>query len=296
MRRFVVVTWVIGFALGSHSTAAAQEGPRQPDATWVTSSGTSVALFPSGDIYSPYVADPHRPTNIIEESAILGGGITGMESPVTRLAAGGRFGVLRIGRSARGGRSWQVSLEAGLDALFDSQNRLDVVGWDGNYGLTVTTASSGPLALKIAVLHVSAHVGDEHFTRTGRTRINYTREEVSVGARWRWSPRWHMYGETGVAYRTGDPSLEPWRAQAGLEWDSGPGPCGKRIACYAAADVLAMQERDWRVDATINFGILTHGVGRTTRIFLEWHDGRPTVNEFFQDSVTSLSLGLKIDL
>jgi hypothetical protein len=50
------------------------------------------------------------------------------------------------------------------------------------------------------------------------------------------------------------------------------------------------------VDATINFGILTHGVGRTTRIFLEWHDGRPTVNAFFQDSVSSLSLGLKIDL
>jgi Protein of unknown function (DUF1207) len=93
-----------------------------------------------------------------------------------------------------------------------------------------------------------------------------------------------------------DPSLEPWRAQWGVEYESGPGACGRRFACYAAADFSAMQERDWRVDVTIDFGIVTRGVGRTSRIFLEWHDGRPTVNEFFGDSMSSLSLGLKIDL
>jgi hypothetical protein len=50
------------------------------------------------------------------------------------------------------------------------------------------------------------------------------------------------------------------------------------------------------VDVTIDFGIVMHGVGRSTRIFLEWHDGRPTVNEFFRDSLSTLGLGLKIDL
>ena len=168
---------------------------------------------------------------------VVGGGIPDTSSPLTRLAGGGRFGVFVLTPATPEGRSWQVSIEAGLDALFDSQHRLDVVGWDGNYGLTATTASGGPVSMKFALLHVSAHLGDEYQDRTGRERINYTREEVSFGAAWRWSPRWRAYGETGVAYRVGDPSLEPWRLQGGVEYDSGPGPCGRRFACYAAADL-----------------------------------------------------------
>jgi hypothetical protein len=293
-----VVAFAVMATLGSGSNALAQQHaePREHDLTWVSASGASVTLFPSGDVYAPYVADPHRPTNVVAESVILGGGIPATDSPLTRLGAGGRFGMLRIGPSTRDGRSWQVSIEAGFDAIFDSQNRLDVVGWDGNYGVTVTTASSRPLALKISLLHVSAHVGDEHQERTRRARINYTREELGVGVAWQWSPRWRTYGETGVGYRRGHPSLEPWRVQSGLEYDSGPGPCGRRFACYAAADFSAMQERDWRVDVNVELGILARGVGRTTRLFLEWHDGRPTANEFFGDSISTLSLGLKIDL
>jgi len=60
--------------------------------------------------------------------------------------------------------------------------------------------------------------------------------------------------------------------------------------------VSAMQERDWRVDLTTDFGIVIRGAGRASRIFVEWRQGRPTVNEFFVDSMSSLSLGLKIDL
>jgi len=95
---------------------------------------------------------------------------------------------MRIEPAKPDGRVWQVSIEAGFDAIFDSQNRLDVVGWDGNYGLMLTTASSSPIALKIAVPHISAHVGDEYQERIGHPRINYTRDELSVGATWRWFP------------------------------------------------------------------------------------------------------------
>jgi Protein of unknown function (DUF1207) len=274
--------------------AQQQDAPQGQDATWVLSSGRSLTLFPSGDIYPLYVADPHRATNLVAEDFTLGGSIPATLSPLTRLSAGGRFGVLRIEPARADGRSWQVSLEAGLDALFDSKNRLDVVGWDGNYGLTVTTASSSRVALKVAMQHVSAHVGDEYLDRTERVRINYTREELSVGAAFRLSSRWRAYGETGVAYRSGDPSLEPWRVQTGIQGETGR--CGEHLACYVAADFSSMQERDWRVDTTVDVGIAVRGVGRTARIFLEWHDGRPTVNEFFTDSISTLSVGLKIDL
>ena len=203
-KHFRIVALAVATTLASRSTALAQpqggEGKQEP--TWVFSSGASLTLFPSGDVYPVYVADPHRPTNVVAEAFTIDGGMPATDSPLTRLGAGGRFGVMRIEPARPDGRVWQVSIEAGFDAIFDSQNRLDAVGWDGNYGLTVTTASSSPIALKIAVLHISAHVGDEYQERTGRPRINYTREELSVGAAWRWSPRWRTYGETGVAYKS----------------------------------------------------------------------------------------------
>ena len=256
----------------------------------------SVMVFPDSDIYGVYVADPHRPTNGVQELFIVGGGIPYTEGPLTRLTAGGRFGVVRFGSSAPGGRQWQVSIEAGLDALFDSKYKLDAIGWDGNYGMTVTTASDSPLALKFGLLHVSAHLGDEYQDRTGAARINYTREEVSVGAAWRFSPRWRLYGETGVAYKIGDHEQERWRVQTGIEYDTGRGPCGQRFACYGAFDINSMQERDWRGDLTGEFGIVARRGGRATRIYMEWHDGRPTVNEFFNDTVTTFSVGIKVDL
>jgi hypothetical protein len=296
---FPIVALAVTANLACGSTALAQQPDEQPqqDPTWVLSSGVSVTLFPNKDVYPVYMADPHRPTNVLAETFILGGGMPDTDGPLTRLGAGGRFGILRIGPREPEGRAWQVSIEAGLDALFDSRHRLDAAGWDGNYGLTVTTASnSSPLALKLGLLHISAHVGDEYQARTGYDRINYSRDEASVGVAWRWSPRWRVYGEAGAGYRRGDPALEPWRIQSGIEYESGPGPCGRRFACYVAVNVSTMEERNWRVDETVDVGIVIHGVGRTTRIFVEWHDGRPTVNEFFRDSLSSLSLGIKVDL
>ena len=283
--------------LASGSLAIAQPSGGQPsqDPASAPSAG-AVTLFPNGDVYSVYAADPHRPTNYLAEGFTIGGSIPSTDSPLTLVATGGRFGMLRFGPAKPGGRAWQISVEAGFDALFDSQNKLDVVGWDGNYGLTVTTASSSPLAWKFGVLHVSSHIGDEYQARTGHERVNYTREEVNVGAAWRWSPNWRAYGEAGMAYYQGDSALEPWRIQSGIEYETGLGPCGPHLACYAAADISAMQERGWRVDKTIGVGIVIRSPGRTSRLFLEWHDGRPTANEFFRDNIASLSLGLRIDL
>ena len=265
----------------------------QQEPTWTLGSGGSLTLFPSGDVYPVYIADPHRPTNTLEEAFIAAGELPDAHGPLTRLAGGGRFGVVRIRPATPGGRSWQVSIEAGLDALFDSRNRLDVVGWDGNYGVTITTASGSPIALKIALLHISAHLGDEYQERTGRPRINYTREEVSVGAAWRWSHRWRAYVESGMGFRRGDTLLEPWRVQWGVEHESA---AGRRIGRYAAADFSSMQEREWRVDASVELGIVLRGGGRTSRILLQWHDGRPTANEFFGESISTLSMALRIDL
>jgi hypothetical protein len=53
----------------------------------------------------------------------------------------GTVRMLRIDPAIQGGRSWQVSIDAGLDALFDSQHSRTPIGWDGNYGFVLTTAT-----------------------------------------------------------------------------------------------------------------------------------------------------------
>ena len=101
------------------TTAEAQSGndPQRP-LVWTRASGTTFALFPSGDVYAVYAADPHRPTNALTEMVYSQGRIENTRSPRVGLAAGGRFGVLRIDPGTAGGRSWQVSISAGLDVVF----------------------------------------------------------------------------------------------------------------------------------------------------------------------------------
>ena len=140
-------------------------------------------------------------------------------SPRTTLAGGGRFGVLRIDSKTPKGWSWQISIDAGLDAVFDSQYKNDGIGWDGNYGLTVTTVkASSPFGFKVGVIHTSAHLGDEYEERTQTPRINYTREEVAPAMSWQPLKSTRIYGEVGIAYRMRYERQERLRWEAGAEY------------------------------------------------------------------------------
>jgi hypothetical protein len=260
------------------------------------SSGVTWSLFPSGEPFPVYVADPHRPTNAIVPRFYLREDIPDTRTPRMWLSAGGRFGILRIDGRRPGERSWQLGIEAGLDALFDTQNKSDLIGLDGNYGLTMTTASRSSWTFKIAVLHTSAHLGDEYGERTATDRINYTREEVALASAWRFQPQWRLYGEVATGYVLRSDDQKPWRMQWGLEYTSTRRLWGGRFAWYSAADFASWAERDWRVDATIQSGIVARSNGRTYRLLLEYLDGRPPIAEFFKDTEASLALGFRIDM
>ena len=254
-------------------------------------------LFPAGDVYPVYVADPHRPTSAVVESFFARSRIPNASSPRTFLAGGGHFGILRIDSQGARGRYWQVSIDAGFDAIFDSQYKNDGIGWDGNYGLTVTTASRGsPLGFKAALLHQSAHLGDEYAERTNSRRMNYTREELALGCTWRFQPRWRTYAEIGVAYLMRSDVQEPWRWQAGIEYEARPAVFGGRMSWYGAVDLSALEEREWRLDTALQGGLVTRSSGRAYRIFAEWYDGRVKLGHFSQYSEASFSIGFKVDL
>ena len=274
-------------------TPPAADAQRPP--TWTSTSGVTFTLFPTGDPFPVYVADPNRPTNAIVTRFFTHQAIPAVRTPRVWLSAGGRFGMFRIGNTSPGRREWQVSIEAGLDAMFDSQNKMDSIGWDGNYGLTLTTASARPWMLKIALLHVSAHLGDEYVERTHQSRINYTREEIAIGVASRLGQRARVYGEVGNAYVRRGESQEQWRAQGGLEYESKPRLFGRRFAWYAATDVAAWEERDWRLDETVQGGIVTRSNNHTYRLLIEYTEGRPPLGEFFKYSEASINAGFRID-
>jgi hypothetical protein len=260
-------------------------------------SASPVFLFPEQLLYPPYVADPHRNCFGVQYLHFTDVGISDAGNSRFGLKAGGRFGLMRFGTQGQTDRGWQLDVEGGLNAQFDVDYDLDAIGWEGKYGLMLSTKQSDALAVKLGINHISSHVGDEYAERTGRLRIGYTRHELVWGMSYAITARWRAYVEAGWGYDLKNDILqEPGRVQTGLEYEGPRTMLGGSSAWYAAVDAASWQERDWRVDVTVQSGIVVHRRSRTWRIGVEYHNGRPTLGEFFRDSEEYISAGLWIDV
>ncbi|OGW48220.1 MAG: hypothetical protein A2078_08560 [Nitrospirae bacterium GWC2_57_9] len=260
-------------------------------------SGFAVQLFPSTPLYAPYIADPHRVGFGLQVLNYTSTEIPHSGNTRFDLRTGGQFGLLRIHPRGAEELGWQISLEGGFNSQFDIDNQLDNIGWDGRYGLVVTTAQTPNLSLKFGYLHDSSHVGDEYAERNGRLRIGYTREELAAGASWLADGGWRTYAEYGhgIVLRNGN-LQKPGRAQFGFEWQQ-PKPAQDRYrGWYGAADLSAMEERDWKIDVSIQSGYRIDTVGKTWRLGVDWYTGRPPIGEFFQHTETYVGFGIWIDI
>lgn len=299
--------WLVAAVLTAAITEAAGVEPpatlcADPGAELAAASDPAAAppvrfrLFPEEKIYPPYLADPHRPG--------FGVMLLGFTDPAAAesgdlraaLKLGGRFAVLRVCSRERPGRALQLAIEAGFYGQFDTEHQLDNLGWDGIYGLLLTAVPGDRVQLKAGVMHTSSHVGDEYAERTGRLRIGYTREELAAGVSWQPRPRWRLYGEGGWGYVLRIEQIqEPGRLQAGIEREV-PAVWGGRWGWYAALDLQAFEERDWRVDPTVQVGLTAPAGERRWRVGLGFHDGRVPIGEFFQVDESFVVLGLWLDL
>lgn len=246
----------------------------------------SFELFPSSTFYPGYIADPRRPEFGV---AILGFSDPQIPDSGDRrvgLKLGGRFGLLRFG-------GWQFDIEPGFVGQFDIEHSLDNIGWDGLYNFLFSSALRDDLHVQIGTKHVSSHVGDEYAERTGRRRIDYTREELAAGAVWSVTPRWRTYAELGWGFASKEEvGQEPGRLQLGLEHEA-PGSLGRgRLGWYAALDLQAMEERDWQVDPTLQVGLLVPAGDRRWRAGVAVHDGTVPLGEFYRVDETYVALGL----
>lgn len=259
--------------------------------------GWSVELAPSGDVFQPYLADPTRAGFAAEGMSFSASEIADSGDDRFGLKLGGVFGIVRWNADHAPQRGLQLSIEAGYNGQFDRDFGQDNIGWDGLYGLFATYRHGPRVAFKLAVHHISSHVGDEYAERTGRQRINYTREETQLAVSWRPDERWRLYGEVARAHELRNESLQqPGRLQAGVEHVSPARYWRGRLGWYAAANLTAWEERDWEVDTTVQAGLRLENEPREWRLGLEYHDGRSWIGEFFQDDERYLSFGLWLDL
>lgn len=242
-------------------------------------------MFPSSNLYPSYVASPRQPGFGVLVLSIPDPDIPDSGDRRVNLRLGGRFGLVRVDR-------WQLDIEAGFTGQFDIVHSLDNIGWDGLYGLLVSTDLGNGVSLQLGGKHISSHVGDEYAERTGRRRIEYTREEVAAGVAWSISERWRTYGELGWGYAPREHiGQEPGRLQFGLEHESA-GSLGGRVGWYAALDLGAFEERDWQVDPTLQLGLLIPAADRRWRAGVEIHDGSVPIGELYRNDETYVALGL----
>ena len=252
---------------------------------------------PTERLFEPYVADPRRArfgiAAVQADSELEDAG----EDRVA-LEMGGRIDVLRHRAPDEEDGGFQLSIDAGFLGDFDREASLDNLAWSGTYAIQLAWRAAERVAWRLGFAHESSHLGDEYVAETGRPRVNYTRDELRLGASWQASEPVRLYAEYGHALHRGNNTLlERGRGQLGVEWES-PELRSGAPGWYAASDVSAFEENDWEPNAAVAGGwAVPRGPGRGTwRLGLLAYDGRSPIGELFQEDETRLAFGVWFDL
>ena len=249
--------------------------------------------------YPAYVADQRRPTFALSVIKTHDSDIEAVSDLLFGIRMGVRFALLQLHPEGDPDGGLQLAGDVAYFGQFDWRNSTDNVGWDGLFSFFLSWLPLPELALRAGMSHFSSHLGDEYIEKTGRQRIEYTREEILAGLRY--TPKEYVSGyvEYGHAYDLRNEELmEEGRAEFGLEWQPKPMIWDDRLAPFAALDVSTYQENDWDDNLTVQVGIVRPGAGRggAWRLGVEYYDGRSALGEFFLEEEQHLAVGLWLDL
>lgn len=253
-----------------------------------TSTG-NVQLFPGNLFYRPYLASTRFPQFRLSRIRVTSSTIDDTGNDRYDLRAGHKAAIVRFYSN------WQISFFGGLKSVFDIDNSFDNIGWDGVFGASLERKINQKTAMMVEYEHQSAHIGDELTLRTGRDRIDYTRQEYNLGVTRRFPHDLRLYTEGGFATTLNNKDIqEPFRVQAGFEYgipDNRERET-KDWGTFVAGDFESMEERNWQIDTNIQTGFYFLRDHELWRIGFEFRDGRVPYGEFSQTDETYIGLVL----
>jgi len=248
-----------------------------------------LTLLPGSQLYPRYLANPREPMMKALTVHVIHSDTPQTGSFLYEFTVGGNYGLVRLHSEREPERGLQLNAHAGVLNQFDPTESLDGIGWDGYFGLSATLRAFDELAAKLAYQHDSAHLDDEYIEKTGRRRINYTREEVVLGMMVDPSEHARVYTEVGYAFHLGNDELKPWRTESGLEL--------RFHRLYAAVDLTFWEELNFRPTTTVQLGLLYErkGTGRRYGVFGQYEHGRSKLGEFYRDQTETIGCGWWLD-
>lgn len=252
--------------------------------------------FPADQLYPHYIANPLRSSFSFQPTEFSASDIPQAGTKRFGLDLGGNLALVRLHPENAPGQGWELMLEAGFRGQFDIKNSEDNIGWDGHYALFLDYRPNKKIAYRLGMHHTSSHVGDEYAERTGRLRINYTRQEIRLGSTWSVTDNWQTYLEVARSYNDRNQVLQrAGRVEWGLQYDR-PALFNHVIGGYIALDLSGYEENNWDTNTTLQLGIQWPTEKRRWRLGIEYYDGRSQLGEFFQAHEKYLSLGIWLDL
>jgi len=255
-------------------------------------------LIPDEQIYPIYVADPRRPR------LHVGVGYIDTDIPDTSggtvmLDAGTRITLLKVQPASKAANEFSIDIEGGLFTQFDLLSGLDNIGWDGRYGAYVAWNRSDLVVARVGYRHISAHLGDEYMEKTGRRRINYTRNDLRIGVGYNLYKSTLVYVEPSYATHRGNQDRQKkWAIEGGVQYQ-GPYDIWKgSTGLYAGLHISSYEENGWTPSYCGQVGLKIKRDPRMTklRVGFEGYIGRALLGEYALDfDEAYLTLGVFID-
>jgi len=284
------IAWASLLALLPVPLAAQEESGR-----CVAGDGSRTEWFPGEFVVAPIRAAPLE--------VRLGGGLIVTERDIddsidgsnleARVAVGVRIPVVRFQAEAPGRPAIDLGFEVGVFSRFFMESiEKEQINTDYRVGVPLGLRY-GMWDVRLTLLHVSSHVGDDYLDDNPQPVFQVSREglELLLGVRPGFDGRLYVGGDLNLGRSedftgTGEPgdpfeiftTVEQWAFRFGAEWD--PTQWGDRqIAPFAAAN-FEITEFTERIASYVVAGAAFRI--RTVRVLLsaEFHDGPSPMGQF----------------
>jgi Protein of unknown function (DUF1207) len=191
---------------------------------------------------------------------------------------------------------FHVGLEgAGYFTMRQADHRFPLETADGLLGAYVET-SVGPFQYQFRLTHISAHLADGSTGSGDGSAIPYSRETAILRFGYLLNPEVHFY--SGLQYIVHTiPELPRWGFQLG---SSAFFPVsGWKMMPFGAFDLQQKEDRTVNPSLSIQFGLAvgnTPEVFKSFRFFYAYFTGADPRGQFFDQSVTTHSLGIEMQI